>query len=146
MLDESDVEDTGNSEGAADNVVVARGGKSLPHKSGTSNRRRNQRWKLTIKPGYEPESEPGSDASSSLDDSLHDPVLDSDEESGDGESDDGGDGDDTSDTEYSYNENEDVDILPPESDLGQPTTTDEQDEDKEIMRLHKALYYEDIVL
>ncbi|KAM3550109.1 hypothetical protein ARSEF4850_008511 [Beauveria asiatica] len=120
MLDDSDIEDAGSSERAADDVVVARGGKSLSRKSGTSNRRMNQKWKPTIKPGYdyEPEPESGSDAGSSLDDSLHDPVFDSDGESGDGESDDDGDGDETSDTEYGHNENEDVNMLPPESDPG----------------------------
>ncbi|KAM3562091.1 hypothetical protein MY1884_001997 [Beauveria asiatica] len=146
MLDDSDVEDA--SDRAADDVVVAGGGKSLPGNSGTSNRKMNQKWKPTTTPRYEPEPESGPNAGSSLDDSLdvnlHDSVFDSNKESDDGESDDGSDGDDTSDIEC--DENEDVDMLPPESKVGQPTTTDEQDDDKEIMRLHKALCYEDIVL
>lgn len=146
MLDDSDVEDAGSSERVADDVVMARGGQTLPRRSGTSNRRMNQKWKPTIKPGYERVPESGSDAGSSLDESLHDPVFDSDDESGDGESDDGGDGDDTSDTEYSHDEDEDVDMLLPDPGLGQPSTTDEQDGEKETMRLHKALCYEDIVL
>ncbi|KZZ99241.1 FluG domain-containing protein [Beauveria brongniartii RCEF 3172] len=108
-LDDSDVEDA--SDRAADDVVVAGGGESLPGNSGTSNRKMNQKWKPTTTPGYEPEPESGSNAGSSLDDSLdvnlHDSVFDSNKESDDGESDDGGDGDDTSDikTIFLFREN-----------------------------------------
>ncbi|KAM3547231.1 hypothetical protein ARSEF4850_010144 [Beauveria asiatica] len=146
MLDDSNVEDA--SDRAADDVVVAGGGESLPGNSGTSNRKINQKWKPTTTPRYEPEPESGPNAGSSLDDSLnvnlHNSVFNSNKESDDRESDDGGDRDDTSDIKC--DENKDIDILPPESKVGQPTTTNQQDDDKEIIQLHKALYYKDIVL
>lgn len=142
MLDDSDVEEAGSSKRAADDIVAARSGKSLRCKSGTSNRRMKQKCRPAIKPGDESEPESEFDAGSSLDDSLDDPMSCSNGESDGG----GGDGDNTSDTEYSHDENKDVNILPPKSDPGQPTTTSDLDEDKEIMRLYKVLYYEDIVL
>lgn len=81
------------------------------------------------------ESEPEPDSDSNSDDST----LDSGDESDSHQS-------DTSDTEYSDDDNEDIDMLQTEPRTGQLATNARQNEDKEMIRLHKALCYEDIVL
>ncbi|TQW01322.1 FluG domain-containing protein [Cordyceps javanica] len=137
MLDDCDREDAGGSERAADDKL-ARGCKQQPGNPSPPNRSIKQKQKSTTKSGYESEFDTDSD--------LDDPIFDGVDETDDGESDGDGDEDDTTDTKYSDVANEDVDMLPPEPNPHQPTATIEQDEDKYITRLHKALCYEDIVL
>ena len=66
-----------------------------------------------------------------------DPIFDSDDET---------DGDDTTDTEYSDGVEEDVNMLQAEQKSSHQAAATEKDDDKEMLRKHKTICYEDIIL
>ncbi|PQK10238.1 hypothetical protein BB8028_0002g05620 [Beauveria bassiana] len=134
LLDDSDVEDAESSKRAANDYAM-RGG-TRQRKSASAISRMSRQQKPVTGSDATPESEPEPDSDSD----SNDFTLDSD----DGESD--SQQSDTSDTEYSDDDNEDIDMLQTESRTGQLATNARQDEDEEMIRLHKALCYEDIVL
>ena len=128
LLDDSDVEELGSGKKALDDA--AEPGLKRQRTALNSSKRAVSRKR---KPVIKIESEPASAADSDSNDSAFD---------SDGET----DNDDTTDTEYTDDVEEDVDMLQTDQKSSHGGATAEEGEDKERVRKHKAICYEDIVL